>query len=81
LGDFGDYFCNELTELMGEEFHEIKTKWISSPHGLFYTAFRSIPRPRNPEFSMYNHATCNGRITFETFMAAIGIKPRSLEHT
>jgi hypothetical protein len=73
---------NIIFKLVGREFQEVLTQWISPLYDLFRAGLESIPwDPSHPEFSTYDHATCNGRITFETFMAAIGIKPRSAETT
>jgi hypothetical protein len=40
---------------------------------LFLSSLQSVPAPHNPEFTTYDHVTCNGQITFET------MKPRSME--
>ena len=73
---------NAIFKLVHPEFQGILQQWISLLFNLFDTAFQLVPCcPDHPEFSMYNHATCNGLITFETFMAAIGVKPCSVEAT
>ncbi|KAJ3516046.1 hypothetical protein NLJ89_g1376 [Agrocybe chaxingu] len=48
-------------------------------YGMFRAAFLSVPSIRSPEYVEYDHATCNGQITFKTFIEAMGIKPRNLE--
>ena len=75
----GHDFLNDLMKLMGKEFDEIKLKWILPLHKLFDRAFRSVPDDDQPEYATYDYETCNGQITFATFMGTIGIKPRSLE--
>ena len=81
-GNAGVASKNAIFELVHPEFQGILQQWISPLFDLFDTAFQSVlHRLDHPEFSMYDHATCNGLITFETFMAAIGVKLRSVEAT
>lgn len=55
-----------ILKVVGREFQELRTQWISLLYDLFRKAFPSIPDPIDPEFSTYDRATCNGPFTFGT---------------
>ncbi|EDR05205.1 uncharacterized protein LACBIDRAFT_329860, partial [Laccaria bicolor S238N-H82] len=60
---------------IGPEFKTIETDWLEPLSELFRQAYRE-QLGWNPKLNPnYNHATCNGMVTFETFLAAMGATP------
>ena len=58
---------------IGPEFKTIETDWLEPLSELFCQAYRE-QLGGNPKLNHnYNHATCNGMVTFETFMAAMRV--------
>jgi hypothetical protein len=66
---FSGVFCH-----VREEFSEVLANWIMPLRTLFLGAVQSISLPGD-----YDKETLGGRITFNTFMAALGRVPRRLE--
>lgn len=66
---------HKIFSYIGLKFETIKTDWLEPLSELFRQAYRT-QLGWNPKLSPhYNHATCNGMVTFETFMAAMKATP------
>ncbi|CAA7261231.1 unnamed protein product [Cyclocybe aegerita] len=68
-----------LEESVLPHFAELWDKWIFNLFLLFRTAMLGAPYPKQPAYKIYDFATHNGQITFETFMEAMGETPRGLD--
>jgi len=60
---------------IGSGFNPLKMDWLVPLWTLFHDAHVN-KRRWNAADATYDHATCGGRLTFETFMAAMGATPR-----
>lgn len=60
------------------EYADLLNKWIKPLHALFMEAYED--EDAHSFAQGYDRSTCNGILTFETFMAAIGEKARSFEN-
>ncbi|CAA7266418.1 unnamed protein product [Cyclocybe aegerita] len=60
-------------------FVSVWNDWVLPLYDMFLAAFKSIPSIRSLKYVEYDHATCNGQITFKTFVEAMGVKRRNLE--
>ena len=68
---------DEVLELVRKDMEEL-LEWIDPLLDLFRAATLSMPKKRNTKaVAEYNYATYGGRLTFESFMAAIDQAPRS----
>jgi hypothetical protein len=59
-----------------EEFRDVLDNWILPLWDLFLGAIQSMPRRGRAEPHAFDNDTLGGRITFYTFMAALGRVPR-----
>ena len=65
-----------IESLVKADFQDLFSEWVVPLRKLFKTALESIPD--NPVEEGYDLRTCNGILTFEAFMDAIGVAPRGL---
>ncbi|KIK04992.1 hypothetical protein K443DRAFT_4177 [Laccaria amethystina LaAM-08-1] len=61
---------------IGPGFESLKTEWLVPLWKLFHDAHVNKRRWNPSADANYDHATCDGRLTFETFMGAMGATPR-----
>jgi len=61
---------------IGPDFEALKTEWLVPLWTLFHDAHVNKRRWNPSADANYDHATCGGRLTFETFMAAMKATPR-----
>jgi hypothetical protein len=66
-----DIFSN-----IGPDFKSLETEWLVPLWTLFHNAHVNKRRWNPSADADYDHATCDGRLTFETFMDAMGVTPR-----
>lgn len=67
---------NAVFSNIGPDFESLKKEWLVPLWTLFHDVHVN-KRPWDPPAdATYDHATCDGRLTFETFMAAMGATPR-----
>jgi len=60
---------------IGKEFKDVKEEWLEPLWNLFNNAY-SKKLKWNPHDTTHDYATYDGKLTFETFMAAMGVTPR-----
>ena len=65
-----------IDSLVKSDFQDLFSEWVVPLRKLFQTALESIPE--DPAGEGYDLRTCNGILTFEGFMNAIGVAPRGL---
>ncbi|KIM42459.1 hypothetical protein M413DRAFT_10575 [Hebeloma cylindrosporum] len=65
-----------IESLVKADFQDLFSEWVVPLRKLFKTALESIPD--NPVEEGYDLRTCNGILTFEAFMDAIGEAPKGL---
>ena len=65
-----------IESLVKADFQNLFSEWVVPLRKLFQMALESIPD--NPVEEGYDLRTCNGMLTFEAFMDAIGEPPRGL---
>ncbi|KAJ2922169.1 hypothetical protein H1R20_g14924, partial [Candolleomyces eurysporus] len=69
--------AREIFECVRPKFQGLFKEWIIPLYTLISNARRSQPSPFDEEaWNAYDHDTFNGQLTFQTFMKAIGEKPR-----
>lgn len=72
-----DPYCrDEVFKYVGEEFDSLREAWLMPLWKLFRDAFVSAPEGATTE--SYDMNTYGGRVTFQTFMGALGRNPRQL---
>lgn len=72
-----DPYCrDEVFKYVGEEFASLREAWLMPLCKLFRDAFVSAPEGATTE--SYDMNTYGGRVTFQTFMGALGREPRQL---
>jgi hypothetical protein len=65
-----------VESLVKADFQDLFSEWVVPLRKLFKTALESIPD--NPVEEGYDLRSCNGILTFDAFMDAIGETPRGL---
>jgi len=67
---------DEIFSNIGPGFESLKTEWLVPLWTLFHDVYVNKPRWNSGADATYDYATCDGKLTFETFMAAMGATPR-----
>ncbi len=60
------------------EFSDLWDAWITPLFDMFADGLNEAYSAAGRHRTDYDYSTCDGKITFEIFMAAIGVKPRGL---
>ena len=61
---------------IGPGFKSLKTEWLVPLWTLFHDVYVNKPKWNPAADATYDYATCDGKLTSETFMAAPGATPR-----